>query len=750
MSGKNADIAVKFGVEGEDAVARAIGKVRQESDRTSAPMVDDLPQLRDVAATIGKIGLATAAIGGAGLAAFSAALGKSKEIATDVAGELQALHDGANKLGSVSANNLGGFAFAVKAGGLNGLSDVMSLGESLLDVARKVRDYDEATVEALHNIGSEYQDLFEFDPDELRWSGRSLGADDMLLATINRLQMAGTTVDEVMEKFTPLIGRSGAAQIAGLLEAGSDQLEGLIDYYDLLANIQEDDYAAAFAFQRSMEVREAAIFGLKMAFARELYPTLTESNQKFADFAIANRDRIGLLGQAFADFNGVVGSLFSEIGEQILNVVSGSEISEDTPLTRWMERVVELAVALKNGLIDVMDYMTTGETDAPWLQSTLSFFEELSQITTQVMAELAEFGGVLKEKVWPHLKAFIEWSNKMLESLTGIDNYFATGAIIAGLVLFSGTIATVAGSVLTLTAGVLKLSGGLAGLVTRLGLLSGAGRLAAGGVGALGAGLATAARTGFISAGLGVDGYLSRMGASSVVAGGAGVAAGSLVGGAIALAPGATAGWLAKSSADLEAGFEVVSARAEEIAAEHGQAAAAAYMQAFLDNRPDEQTGFKVANWMAGLVGMDVDLDGARDDLNKIMEGADPSLLAAGYAQGMREFGWSVDPSGTVQIGAELTVSGVDLDAAGRQSLSDMLLVSGLSAEMSDAINPQIPDIGAEMERALRDAGVTPTAAQTPVIIQIPSGEEIPGFSGSPDAISQLSRATSAATRARS
>jgi hypothetical protein len=705
-AGSNSNINVIFGAQGANHVIAAMQRVRSSAERISTPMVADLQKLRQVAGVMGKIGVATAGIGVAGTAAFVGSLAKAREIAAEVSEQLTQIENNAKGLGSISANNLGGFAFAVRSAGWEGVEDVIGIGGAMREAAMAVKEGDEEVIAAFKGMGIQYSDLFEFDASKGAFSGPLLGADEMLLNIAKRLQEIKGTVSEVSidESLIKILGATDGAKMQSLAELQASVLDDRIDLWNaLMSNPTMDDYAASRAFRESLHANEAAISGMKLAFARELFPVLTESNAKFQQFALDNQGRIEALGGVFADFASDLEPLLLRVAELVLDVAVGGGDLEDTPLTKFVQRALDLITGFKDGLIDVLDYMTTGKTDVPWLESAIAFFQEFRSELLAVVEDLRSFYSVIADDVAPAVSEFVGWIDQMLSAL-GVESSGGQLAVVAGLVLFSNTLITSIGLVGKLITG-----------LGRLGFAAGSAVLSAGGAGA---------------------------GAGAAAAGGAAIAA--TAGAGVALLAGSA--WLNKSTADMQEETEQAAEKAKQLAKTHGQAYAAAYLRAFLDQATDTKTGFSAAKWLTEKLGFS-DLEGTKAKLDVIIAGGDASEAIAGAAEAFRDFGWEVRRDGQIEISAGITVSALELDAVAQAQLGrmqDTLRIDAAAAGLADRASIPTPDYSAPSD-------VGAAQQRVPVLIQIGAGQPISGLSAdSPDALRQFSRAASQSARARS
>lgn len=442
------DISVKFSASGERTLLATLARVRTTAARISTPMVADLAKLRQVAAEFGKIGVASAGIGAVGAAAFVGSLSKARDVAADIAEQLAGIENTARGLGSTDASALGGFAFAARAAGWEGLEDVIGIGGAMREAAIAVREGDEDIIKAFGDLGIRYEDLFTFDADSRSFSGPLRSADEMLRNVAERLNDIKDAAGDVSidESLIKILGATDAAKMQSLAEISAQTIADRIDMWNaLMSNPTQDDYSAARAFRSSLHANEVAIDGMKLSFSRSLFPALIEANNQFAQFAIDNQERMGALGEAFANFVGDVEPLLLRLADVALEVAAGGEF-DDTPMAAFMSRLVELAASLKDGLIDVLDYLSTGQTDVAWLNGIIDLFKAFSQGLKDIFSTLSDFNALIRDDIAPMVDALTSSVSALLDML-GVESSGGQLAVVSGLLLFSNTLTKALGLV---------------------------------------------------------------------------------------------------------------------------------------------------------------------------------------------------------------------------------------------------------------------------------------------------------------
>lgn len=693
-AGSNSNINVRFGAQGVNHVIAAMQRVRASAERVGTPMVADLQRLRQVAGVMGQIGTAAAGISAVGIGAAVGSIAGARGIAGGVAEELTAMRNAAKGMGVEMTSEMGAVAFAAQqVAGWEGIEEILGAGGAIMEQALEVKNDNEEVIAAWRTLGMEYSDFFELAADGSgEFSGKLRGIDEIIINMSNRL--GDMSKDDLFEKLIPLFGASDGAKIAALMSAENSELVQQIELYRELTGMRQSDVDASVLYRQSLTANEASLLGLRTAFTRDLFPVLTQSNAEFQRFATENQGRMEDLGGVFADFVDEIEPLLIKAAELVLQVAAGEDL-DDTPLARFVSSTSELVGELRDGLIDVLEYLTTGQTDVEWIESTAEFLRNLRNSVSDLVSEVRQFS----ESAQP----FLSFLDEML-SMLGVENTFSQIAVVSGLLLFSRTIASTIGLVGTLISGVAK-----------LGVAAGSAVLSAGGAGA---------------------------GAGAAAAGGAAVAA--TAGAGVALLAGSA--WINKSTADMQKETEQAAAKAKQLAKTHGQAYAAAYLRAFVDQAPETKSGFSAANWLGGKLGLS-DLEGTKAELDVIIAGGDASDAIAGAAEAFRDFGWEVRRDGQIEISAGITVSALELDAVAQAQLGrmqDTLRIDAAAAGLADRASIPTPNYSAPSD-------VGAAQQRVPVLIQIGAGQPISGLSAdNEDALRQFSRAASQSARARS
>lgn len=602
------DINVKIGAEGEGKLLQTLGRLRAASARVRAPMSADLNNIRAVASGVSKISIAAAGISAAGIASIVASLKEARNIANETSQELTELGDIATGLHIKSAVDAGALAFSGGLAGWDGLEDLRGIGGALQAAALDVKDGNEDIVAAFGSLGVHFEDLFKIDKSAGDYRAELRGIDEIL----RNISMRTDKLSEqnLAEMLIPIVGETDAQRLSAFLKIPSEELAKQAETYRRLTGMRDADIASSSKYQASLARTSTSLLGLRVAFTRDLYPALEQSNDKFAEFTVRNQSRFQAFGAAIGDYMGEIEPALIHSADLAMAVLSGDASAfADSPMKSAFESLVQLVKDFSQGVLDLLHYLNSGETNAEWLQNTLKFLAE----TRDAAAGLV---GTIRDDIIPAVSNLIGWIDDLMTSL-GVGETGEQLAIVGALVLFGNTISGLVGTVASLAGGLLKLSG---------------------------AASKAAGVTATVAGGVGLGG---------VVAAGAGLA------------------YAGMDSFDAAEKVDVARGRAEELAETHGEAYAAAYMRAVLSSIEDENVVASFMSNAAGWLGFSDGIGSSKAELDAIIKvGADSDALA-GAAAAFADFGWPVE-NGTVEIGAGITVDNLTLSNAVQDRLNEI------------------------------------------------------------------------------
>lgn len=675
------DIKIKLDAEGEGHLVAALGRVRAASAKIRAPLSADVKTIAAITASINKIGLAAAGVSAAGIASIVTTLKQARNVARETSSELAELSSVASGLNIADAIDAGALAFAAQSAGWDGVGDLTGIGGALMSASLDVRSGSEDMIDAFNAIGVHFEDLFRLDSSSGDYRAELRGIDDILENMARRADRLSK--HNLTELLIPIVGDTDAQKLAAFLKMSSSEIERQQDVYRALTGAKKSDIEASAAYQDSLASVSTSLLGLRVAFSRDLYPVLQSGNEKFSEFAVRNQARFQKFGGLIAGYMADLEPALIHAADLALAVISGDGASlEASPLKAAFEALVQLVSDFSSGVLDLLSYLNLGETDAPWLQKTLSFLGDTRDAAVALIDTISKTATIINDDIAPAIGSMIGWIDELMTSM-GIGETGDQIAIVAALILFKNTISGAIGLVAKLAGGLISL-GGAAGQA---------------------AGLAGA---------------------------GASAAAGVAVGGAAA---GGAAIYAGMSYRDAARALDEAGREAEELAKMHGAAYAAAYLRAVVEALPSDHRAMGVTNKILGAVGLGFDFDGAKTELDLVISGGNADDAIAGAAAAFAQYGWPVSPGGQVEIGAGITIDAMTFAPAIEGRLREISASMSVPSDVSSGASVPYP---------------TPQPSQTPVIIQLPSGERVSGLSASDDAISRLSRSASLSRRASS
>lgn len=763
---KKSDIEIDLSVKGLAAVKAAFSGVSKggvdagkKVERATADTEKGFISLRGTISRttmgIGAMGRALRAVSTIGVAgvvggaaAVTAAYVKAKDEISETAKRIMDLDLAAQNLGERDFQALGGIRFAVQS--LGGTAEQADAAMAKLrETALKAKDGDEEAQDSLAKIGTHWEDIIDF-------GGELRGPVDIVRKLAESWQGVKGGI-EASDAARELFG-DGYASMTRLLDMGTENIEGQIEQYDKLTGLRQSDAVAAEAHVRQLTDQQYAIEGLKNAFFRGSTLNTLESRDMRLDGLVEGKEQAERLGEAMSRLSltstpALITGLenlataaeealaFANTGETdaawIQATIYGLGQAEAAAIkvgeaAIWMRDSYREAVdyaqnhvipilgtTLSGALGDVIGLISTGETDAPWLSTIVEDVKVFLEYLDRTL-------GVLKG-VSDAVFGLAEDVAAMINGAFGTD--LSATEVVVGMVLFSSTIGTVLGVMS-------KLKGVVSGtweLISKM--ITGVGQLD---------------KAAAVS-----DALNGKKGAWTNGRNAAAVGTKLAVGaGAVALTAAAVT-----STTGLDEQMKEMAPRVNALAAEHGEEYAAAYMIAFLERVPDE---FKTAGWINSafnMVGLGPDFEQAVTDAEGIIAAggeAASETVRAGFIQAFRDYGWGIDPDGSLDIAAGISISGAELSAGVLADLGAIDATINVSqvAGLDDAINGALANLAASAAPAPFDPGaaaglgMTPGAGLAPVTINIGT-TSVGGLYGSPDAISQLERAAHMTKRGR-
>lgn len=663
-----------------------------------------------VSTSITKLGGLAAAISFAGAAGsiglLVTGLNKASSITLGVAERIDGLEKESKGTMLKGAAEVGGLKYALEQSGAKAEESSKFIA-TMNEIAMDAVNGDEEARRKLHKIGIHWEDL--------------LDQNGNMRSTIEMIGLMSESFKDLgkdQQKFiglTELFGKKLGISVANLFDGGGDELRKTIAEYNTLTDIRSGDAAIYADLNDQLNREQKAIEGLGNAFARNYAPAMTAASAARQEFFVSIRPQIDQLSTIMGAYLDELMPRLIKSGEILVELISGSGSNiENSPLKSTFETLISLATGFSRAVLDVLDYLN-GEAPAPWIESIIDNAGKAAEFVgglVDALKALAEIALTAFEQIKP------------IFALLGIDGDATQIAAIAGLVLFRGTLIGVAGAALSLVSGLGKITG------------------------------ATKA--------IGVAASASASALGTLIAAGGGVAGVGLLAGAA---------YTIKSTEDLKREFEKVTEDVKKLADEEGEAFAAAYLRAFIDNVPQEFKGAGFADMIGGafdsLFGTNfkIDYDGARAEIDVIIDQAkaDGAIndVIAGAAAAFKNYGWEIDASGSVHIGAGINISGAELSAAVMSTLSsidaeiNVTNINGLEDILSGAVG-NLNALGSDTSRRIlpqsydADPGFSRPNNLAPVTINMPGMEPISGLYGDQDSIDRLAKYANQSRRARS
>lgn len=485
------DVEISVGLDGVGRVnasltrmSAAFSRVGSRFSRVGAGLSRDMGRITSLASGFGRVAGGISFVGLAGAAGViggvTVALRGARDVAVETATEIDRLTKLAASTSTRDALTIGGLEFAA---GQSGATESQIAGAIRAVNARIVSAVNSESNAAFAQLGLEWGDILRDGTNQAR------DADQVLVAVADAFSRLPDDVNRAALA-AQIFGEEAGPALVTLLNQGGDAIRDYIEEYQELTGIRPGDSDIAAEYQDQADRTRRAFFGLRLAFSREYLPALTEASTALQEFATRNRAQIGAIGTAFADFLSGVAPRLLEVAQTAVDLLSGNVV-EDTPISRALVRIFDALAAVRDGVIDVLEFLTTGQTDAPWLQSTIAFAQQAFENIRALIDMIGRFVGFVQEDVTPAVTAAFETISGFL-SMLGIDEGPAQFGVIAGLVLFSNTLLSVIGLIGKTVGGLVRL-GAAAASATSAASAGAAGAGAAIGTGARVAAGATAA-----------------------------------------------------------------------------------------------------------------------------------------------------------------------------------------------------------------------------------------------------------------
>ncbi|KIN72673.1 hypothetical protein [Sulfitobacter guttiformis] len=443
------DIEITLSATGLDDIRAAFASVRGESSSTGREIqvsaeraaegfgglgerVDDaLSRVQELISTIGKITLG-AAIAGAGL--FAAAMARAKQTVegtTDVISDMSIAAKSVGALDDLDGFNGISFAFE-RAGG--SAEQALAVMVKLRDLAFEASEGSKEAESQLAQIGVTWQEIINPDTREMN------NAVDIVKEIAAGYEGVAKTIDGLRGS-QKLFGQEAGTLFFEVLEGGSDDLEKSVELYRDLVGYREDDVRAAYDHKNALTREAAAWEGLRLSFFRG-----------FSDYSIDS---------AFARTDGITAyrGLAEELGESF-----GELLYVITP------KLTAAIGGLAGFLIDVFDYLATGDTNSTWItamdegiSTAKKTFSDLKSDVQDGLAAFERISDSVESRMLPAIErlmpifergmAYIETS--MIPAIDGITAAFARVSDFVStqtIPLFGDTLAGAFSSVLDLLA----------------------------------------------------------------------------------------------------------------------------------------------------------------------------------------------------------------------------------------------------------------------------------------------------------
>lgn len=536
-----------------------------------------------------------------------------------------------------------------------------------------------------------------------------------------------------------LLGDDDGVRALQILRMGGKELRKFIETNKASNALRNEDIAAAKALRAAAADEGRAWENLGISIARGFSPHMQEAIKARSEFLKGFTSEAQIAGDVGGEFYSSIVETLTDASSELLSILL--EVEEGTAsLETGLQRIAGLIDTIVDGIVDVVGYLVTGETDVPWINNAVQKLGEFKEKAAGVIRELQAAYAWVRDDAAPALAEFFRFSTEVIRdqvipaiidlwgyvdgflSLFGIDETWEQVGVIAGLLVFQRTIVTVIGTIATLGTKLADLAGKTV---------------------ALGGAATTAA------------------GAATTASGAVAATAKQAVKKAGPIAAAVAAGKTAVDDADYMWYSDKAHDRAKEIAAEQGDAVAAGYLKAIQDALEERHgeglLGGRLSRWVDENLGTDLfwDKDGAELEIALTVNEANAKEAARGAMLAFQEAGgWPVDDEGRIEIGAGFTISGAELKSGVIEGVQAQLDAAPLTLTLKqvdllagmEQYQIEIPAITAP---ASAEGGPANTTPLQPVNIMI-DGKRIGGIEVPPDQVDVVRRSLEAARRARS
>lgn len=613
-------------------------------------------------------------------------------------------------------------SFGYEADDLNAIAGALTLE------AGKALQGDEGAVDLMRNAG-----LFKSDIED---ANGQLKSTDKIFASLAK-RTGAMSNDMALMRLQELFGEDDGIRLFKVLNSLGDNFDDTIEKYKTMIDIRDTDFEASGELQDLLNNEKLAWENMNRAIFRGFVDPLSEATVARERFANAIGENAEVGSAAAGELYARTWETIARTGEEILAIITKIE-DGTTPLEGGFERISWLIDSMAAGLVDVVELVATGKTEAPWLNGVIAKFQEFRAVAMQVLGEvskayqwvmddvkpvLVDLFDFIKTKIQGELIPAIQQLWGYIDTLLtsfGADETWEQVGIIAGLLVFRSTIFSVIGAI--------------SSIVLKIGELTGA-------TAALGGAAKTAAT--------------AAAGGAATVAKKA-VKGGGVVGAAVA------AGTFITDDADYMWLSDKAHDRALEIAKEQGDAVAAGYLKAIQDALEERHGqglfGGRLSSWIDENLGTDVfwDKDKAELGIALVVDESNAADAARGAMLAFQEAGgWAVDDDGRVEIGAGFTISGAELKAGVIEGVQAQLDAAPLTLSLKqidilaglENYQIELPEIKAPA--SVSEGGSSNATPLQPVNL-IVDGQRVGGIQVPPDQVETVRRALQTAARARS
>ncbi|TBY57976.1 hypothetical protein E0H39_29615 [Rhizobium leguminosarum bv. viciae] len=360
----------------------------------------------------------------------------------------------------------------------------------------------------INSFGPEGQALYALKPFGLDIEKASKGGTEGLVALSDAMSRVPDAAEKVRLSML-LFGEDAGPKMLTLMNKGRKGIEEYRAELERLGGVvSKTDVDLGEKYQASAENLRTAISGVKLEVARQLLPSLTDTNVEITEWLVKSR-------QAIATYAKSAFISLKTFAEDAISLFRGDTSNIKT---QWLDTVIKKTAIVRDAWADVrlqIDMLTSGQdSDYAWVNTIRDYLLQVKAFAVDAWSVIA--GGDAKD--FPFLNELrdqvVAFGRKLSDAWDLFKGFLSDIRAITKPVLdFFGIDPTT----FALFLGIAKLTGVLGGVMTAVKLLSGAfgglfslggGALAAGaGAARAGAALGGAAATagGFTSSLLGVQ-----------------------------------------------------------------------------------------------------------------------------------------------------------------------------------------------------------------------------------------------------